>query len=165
MPALPFVRRPKPQPTLSPVQTCSSSSAPRLRGAYASNCAALRAVEGRRGGGQPWVGGIGVEAEVCGADIDSGEDDDAVFALSRYAYSKEDLEISCGGGVGDMDKSGEWLARLPVAPVVGEKRREVLEVGAKEVLEADSRRGPTRRKPVEYERCNIRLVCLLILYM
>ena len=88
--ALPFVRRPKPKPTLSPVQTCSSSSAPRLREVCASRCAALRAVEGRSGGGQTLPGGIGVEVDVWRLDI---HDDDAVITLSRFRVSKEELEV------------------------------------------------------------------------
>ena len=94
MPGLPFVRRPKPKPTLSPVQTCSSSSAPRLRGACASNCAAFRAVEGRRGGGQSVVGGgIGVESKDCWADI---EDEEDVLRVQAVA-----LECSFGGFVSE----------------------------------------------------------------
>ena len=82
MPTLPFVRSPKPKPTLSPVQTCSSSSAPRLRGECASNWAAFRAVEGRSGGGQRVLGGgIGVRSEGSGGtDVD--EEDGVVSALS-----------------------------------------------------------------------------------
>jgi hypothetical protein len=111
---LPFVRRPKPKPTLSPVQTCSSSSAPRLRGACASRCAALRAVEGRSGGGQTWPGGIGVEAEVWRADI---HDDVAVFALSRFVYPSwaggdVGVGVSVGVGNGNGSSEGEWPARL-----------------------------------------------------
>ena len=83
--ALPFVKRPKPKPTLSPVQTCSSSSAPRLREGCASRWAALRAVEGRSGGGQTLLDGIGVEVKVWRADI---HDSDAGSALSRFRVSE-----------------------------------------------------------------------------